>query len=82
MSTIRKTVTLTDQQNQWVKTQISAGRFTNDSEYIRDLVRRDQEQQARLLALQQAVREGIDSGTFEGDPFEVARATIRENGPE
>jgi len=33
MRTIRKTITLTDKQDQWIKTQIAAGGFTNDSEY-------------------------------------------------
>lgn len=62
MATIRKTITLTDKQDQWIKTQISAGSFTNDSEYIRDLVRRDQEQNAQFLALKQAIQEGLESG--------------------
>ncbi len=62
MATIRKTITLTDKQDQWIKTQIAAGGFTNDSEYIRDLVRRDQEQKAQFLALKQAIQEGLDSG--------------------
>ena len=46
MSTTRKTITLTHQQNSWIKTQINAGKFTNDSEYIRDLIRRDQARSA------------------------------------
>jgi antitoxin ParD1/3/4 len=62
MATIRKTITLTDQQDQWIKTRIAAGGFTNDSEYIRDLVRRDQEQNAQFLALKQAIQEGLGSG--------------------
>ncbi|MDE2388604.1 MAG: type II toxin-antitoxin system ParD family antitoxin [Betaproteobacteria bacterium] len=61
MATIRKTITLTDQQDQWIKTRIAAGGFTNDSEYIRDLVRRDQEQNAQFLALKQAIQEGLES---------------------
>ena len=44
MGTVRKTITLTPQQDQWIKARIAAGGFTNDSEYIRDLIRRDQEQ--------------------------------------
>jgi len=62
MGTIRKTITLTDKQDQWIKAQIAAGEFTNDSEYIRDLVRRDQEQNAQYMALKQAIQEGLDSG--------------------
>ncbi len=62
MGTVRKTITLTDKQDQWIKAQIAAGEFTNDSEYIRDLVRRDQEQNAQYMALKQAIQEGLDSG--------------------
>ena len=43
MGTVRKTITFTEQQDQWIKAKIAGGQFTNDSEYIRDLVRRDQE---------------------------------------
>lgn len=82
MTAIRKTVTLTKQQDQWVKAQISAGRFTNDSEYIRDLVRRDQERFTGALGLRQAVQDGLDSGIYEGDAFEDARETIRQTQPE
>ncbi len=42
MSTVRKTVTFTEQQDKWIKAQIEAGEYTNDSEYLRDLVRQDQ----------------------------------------
>ncbi len=48
MGTTRKTITLTDKQDQWIKAQIVAGEYTNDSEYIRDLVRRDQEENVKL----------------------------------
>ena len=62
MGTTRKTITLTDKQDQWIKSRIAAGEYTNDSEYIRDLVRRDQEQNARFSALKTAIQEGLDSG--------------------
>lgn len=65
MGTVRKTITLTDLQDGWIKAQIVAGRFTNDSEYIRDLIRRDQERSAEFEALRTAVQEGLDSGPSE-----------------
>lgn len=43
MGTVRKTITLTDKQDIWIKAQIDAGRYTNDSECIRDLIRKEQE---------------------------------------
>jgi len=59
MATIRKTITLTDQQDEWIKTQISNGDYTNDSEYVRDLIRRDQN---KFRTLQTAVEKGLASG--------------------
>lgn len=70
MATIRKTITLTEKQDEWIKAQTVNGDFTNDSEYLRDLVRRDQEQNARFLALKAAIQEGINSG--------VSNKTVKE----
>ncbi len=62
MATIRKTITFTEKQDKWIKSQIKAGEFTNDSEYLRDLVRRDQAKKAKFSALKAAITEGMDSG--------------------
>jgi antitoxin ParD1/3/4 len=62
MGTARKTVTLTDQQDNWVKAQINAGHYTNDSEYIRDLIRREQERSAEIDTLRASLIEGETSG--------------------
>ena len=62
MGTVRKTITLTDQQNSWIKAQIDAGRYTNDSEYIRDLIRREHERSAEIEAIRTALMEGEASG--------------------
>ena len=67
MGTVRKTITLTDQQDNWVKAQITAGHYTNDSEYIRDLIRREQERSAQIEAIRAALIEGETSG--EPHPF-------------
>ncbi len=56
--TIRKTITLTGKQDKWIKAQITSGDYTNNSEYFRDLIRRDQEQNAKFRALKQAIQEG------------------------
>ena len=70
MGTVRKTITLTDQQDSWIKSQIEAGHYTNDSEYIRDLIRREQERSAEIDAIRNALIEGEASG--EAKPFDVA----------
>jgi antitoxin ParD1/3/4 len=67
MTTVRKTITLTDKQDSWIKAQIDAGHYTNDSEYIRDLIRREQERSAEIEAISTALIDGENSG--EPRPF-------------
>lgn len=62
MATVRKTITLTDQQNDWIKAQIAGGHYTNDSEYIRDLIRKEQERGAEIEAIRSELIEGEKSG--------------------
>jgi antitoxin ParD1/3/4 len=72
MGTVRKTITVTDQQDTWIKAQIEAGRYTNDSEYIRDLIRREQERSAEIEGIRLALIEGESSGEprpFNADQF-------------
>lgn len=62
METVRKSITFTDQQDNWIKLRVKNGDFTNDSEYIRDLVRKDQQQNMKLVELKNAIDEGLQSG--------------------
>jgi antitoxin ParD1/3/4 len=83
MPTTRKTITVTDQQDNWIKARIAAGEFTNDSEYIRDLIRRDQERQSKIEAIRMALIEGEESGISDRTPEEIMEAVIerkRRNG--
>jgi len=66
----RKTITLTEQQDDWIKAQVESGRFGNDSEYIRDLIRRDQLAKERFAILRQALADGEASG--EAKPLDIS----------
>lgn len=70
MATVRKTISLTEQQDSWIATQIDAGRYTNDSEAIRDLIRREQERGLEIESIRQALIQGEQSG--EPEPFDFA----------
>ena len=70
MASVRKTITLTEQQNAWIAAQIAAGSYTNDSEAIRDLIRREQERSFELESTRQALIEGEQSG--DPEPFDFA----------
>ena len=45
----------------YIDTRVAAGNYGNTSEYIRDLVRRDQEEQAKKR-LRELIEEGLGSG--------------------
>lgn len=76
MSMHRKTITLTEQQEGWVKAQIECGHFGSDSEYIRDLIRRDKQAKERLAVLRQALVEG----ELSGDPKPLDISAIKAAG--
>lgn len=84
MATIRKTITLSEQQDAWVRSRIDCGDFTNDSEYFRDLIRRDQMQNAKFLALQRAIQDGLVStaastrGELDAEAIEAHREEQRK----
>ena len=62
MTMMRKTITISQPMENWIKAQIESGRFASDSEYVRDLIRRDQDRQFALGQLGQAIDEGLASG--------------------
>jgi antitoxin ParD1/3/4 len=59
-----------EQQNAWIAAQIDAGGYTNDSEAIRDLIRREQERSLEIESIHQALIEGEQSA--EPEPFDFA----------
>ena len=79
MGTTRKTIIVTEQQDEWIKAQIDGGDFTNDSDYIRDLIRRDQARQSEMDAIRRALIKGEESGqpkAFSGDLFKEKMAAL------
>lgn len=52
---------LPESMREYIDQRVSAGHYGNTSEYIRDLVRRDQEEQSRKR-LRDLVEEGLASG--------------------
>ena len=63
----------------WVEQQAHSGRFSNSSDYVRDLIRRDQERRAKIAHLQQLIDEGLESGLSDmtmGDIRREARSKL------
>lgn len=62
MTMTRKTITISDSMEDWIKGQISNGRYASDSEYFRDLIRRDQERRAAEASIRAMLDEAEQSG--------------------
>jgi len=80
MTTVRKTITLTDTQNDWIKAQIDSGAYTNDSEVLRDLIRKAQQESAEVEAIRAALIEGEKSGISARSPEDI-RAAVKSGSP-
>ena len=55
-------VSLPDPMKSWVERQSSEGRYANSSDYVRDLIRRDQIRTEAVARMQALVDEGLASG--------------------
>ncbi|MBI2718261.1 MAG: type II toxin-antitoxin system ParD family antitoxin [Rhizobiales bacterium] len=71
-------VSLPDKMKEWVEAQTRLGRFGNASDYVRDLIRRDQEGEAFRRRVQKAIDEALASGMSDlpiDEVFRKARAS-------
>lgn len=59
-------IALTDSLRAYVAERVASGAYGNTSEYVRDLIRKDQREQ-RALRLRTLVEEGLASGPATAD---------------
>ncbi len=75
-----RNVNLTDELDRFVATRIENGRYESASEVVRaalrTLEREEQEYEAKLALLRQAIDEGDASGIAEGDVIARVRETL------
>ncbi len=71
-------VSLPDPMKDWVEDQTRGGRFSNSSDYVRHLIRKDQERVSALAAFQAEITAGLESGAAQ--PFDAMafKARMRE----
>jgi antitoxin ParD1/3/4 len=65
-------VSLPDPMKDWVEDRVKSGQYANASDYVRDLIRRDQEKRDALV---QALIEGEQSGVSKRNVLQIAAAT-------
>lgn len=64
-------ISLPEQMKDWVEAQTKTGRYANTSDYVRDLIRRDQDRAAKIAHMQQRVDEGLAGGISERQPDDI-----------
>jgi len=64
-------VSLPEKMKTWAESRIETGLYGNVSDYVRDLIRKDQERIAYIAYIQQAVEEGLASGFSDYSPEET-----------
>ena len=77
-------VSLPDPLKDWCEAQVRKGRYSTTSDYVRDLIRRDQDSQNGVKALQTAIDEGLASGVSArslDDIMADARARTAKSAP-
>ena len=71
-------ISIPDAVKGWAEQRVAEGRYASTSDYVRDLVRRDQEAEEGRQRLQAAIDEGRTSGVSDRDPFEYLDALRTE----
>lgn len=74
MPMIKKSITVTDQQEAWIQSQISAGLYGNDSEVIREALREKQLRMAEVEAIRAKLVEAEERGVSGKSPEDIRRA--------
>ncbi len=87
MGMIKKSITVTAQQERWIQSLIAKGLYASDSEIFRELIRerqlREEQSEEEMQKIRQALIEGEESGFSDRTPEEIMHGVMKrkqENG--
>ena len=72
-------ISLPDPMRHWIQTQIEGGQYASSSDYVRDLIRKDQERREKVQALQDAITKGLESGVPKEFDVEIFKRRMLES---
>ena len=64
-------ISLPDQMKAWVEAQTEGGRYSNSSDYVRDLIRSEQIKADKIANMQRLIDEAYASGISDQTPREI-----------
>ncbi len=71
-------ISVPDGLKHWAEQRVAEGRYSSTSDLVRDLMRRRQEEEAELAALQAAIDKGWASPVLPGAPSEIIAGVVAE----
>ena len=73
---VKKSITVTDQQEQWMQAQLATGNYASDSELLRDLIRKEQMRASEVEVIRQELIKAEQSGFSSRSPENIVNAVI------
>jgi antitoxin ParD1/3/4 len=72
-------ISLPGPMRDWVESQSQQGHYSNNSDYVRTLIRNDQLQTQKLKAMQNAITKGLESGKSQLFDKESFKKRMQDN---
>ena len=73
MALVKRTISLTEQEDRWLREQVDAGLFASISEHIRELIQQEQESEEEIEAVRQKLIEAEKTPIVPFDPEEFKK---------
>ena len=74
---IKKSITVTDQQEQWIQAQIATGHYASDSEIFRDLIRKEQQRNTQIENIRNELIKAEGRGFTDKTPQNIMQDVIK-----
>lgn len=78
MAMVKKSITVTDQQDLWIKAQMASGMYGNESEVVRELIRERQLLEQESTAEINAIRAKLIAAEQKGLSNQTAMDILQE----
>src|SRR5690606_38292411 len=78
MAMVKKSITLTEQQNRWIKAQIASGMYGNESEVVRELIRERQLRECENARDLEIIRAKLVEAENQGFTQQTAMEILQE----
>ncbi|MEQ9557239.1 MAG: type II toxin-antitoxin system ParD family antitoxin [Rhodospirillales bacterium] len=78
LSMVKKSITVTDQQEAWIQGQLASGNYATDSELIREAIREKQTRADEIARIRVALIEAESGGMSDKSPDDIRRAVLAD----